>query len=265
MIKNYVTGASGFLGGHLIKSLKGGIEPIFHKEIATKTLKPFSHFYFLSTYGNMSFHKETDKILQANVSDLIHIIKQAVKFDFKSFVFISTSSVKLSHQTMYSRTKRAAEEILLSFTEQFNLPICIVQPYSITGVGEQSNHLIPTLIRSCYEGELVNFVPEPTHDFIDVEDVIHGIGTLSQKGARGIFELGSGKKYSNQDVLRLVEAATGKKANINKVDYLRPYDNLNWVSNNFKARGHGWLPKKSLKKSITEMVAEYEQTRKKGN
>lgn len=257
MVDNYVTGASGFLGKHLVKALEGKTEAIPHKQISTKKLVPFDCFYFLSAYGNMSFHKESDKILQANVLDLIHITRQIIKRDFKSFVFVSTSSVRLPHQTMYSRTKRAAEEILLSFKERDNLPICIIQPYSITGVGEQKEHLIPTLIDSCFTGKLVNFVPEPTHDFIDVEDVVAGILNLSRLGTRGIFELGSGKKYSNQEVLNLVELVTGKKANINKVNRIRAYDNANWVSNNFRARGYGWLPQKSLERSIKEMVKEY--------
>ena len=192
----------------------------------------------------MSFHTENDKILQANIIDLIHVLQEAVKHEFKSFVFISTSSVKLKVQTMYSRTKKAAEEILLAFMENYEVPICIVRPLSITGVGEQPQHLIPTLINSCMTGELVNFVPNSVHDFIDVEDVVDGILNLSDNRARGIFELGSGIKYTNQEVLKIVEKATGKKANINVVNSLRSYDNMDWVSQNFKARGYGWVPKR---------------------
>ena len=261
MVTNYVTGSGGFLGNHLLKKIEGKTKLIPHKDIATTTLEPFKYFFFLSTYGNMVFHSEDQKILQANVLDITHTIQQAVKHNFESFVFVSTSSVSLSHQTMYSRTKRAAEEILLSFKEKYGLPICIVRPFSITGVGEQSNHLIPTLIRSCYEGGVVNFVPKPTHDFIDVEDVVKGILSLSKNSAGGIFELGTGKRYPNQIVLEIVEAVTGKKVNINKVSHFRSYDNADWVSNNFKARGYGWLPEKTLEQSIKEMVKEYKNER----
>jgi len=263
MKTNYVTGASGFLGSHLVKSLNGNVETIPHSKITKTKLEAFDNFYFLSTYGNMYFHTDSDKIVKANVSDLIYIIKQASRQDFHSFVFMSTSSVRLPFQTMYSRTKRAAEEILLSYKEKHNLPICIIQPYSITGVGEQEKHLIPTLIRSCYTGEKVVFAPTPTHDFIDVEDVVEGILTLSRLGARGIFELGSGNKYTNKQVLEMVEWVTGRKANIEQVGRVRSYDNSNWVSNNLRARNFGWFPRKTLEMSIKEMVKEYERTRKK--
>lgn len=253
---NYITGSSGFIGSHLLKYIDA--TPIPHEEIKSVKLKPFDTFYFLSSYGNMASHTDHEAIMQANILDLIHVINEAIKFNFKSFVFISTSSVKLQKQTMYSRSKRAAEEILLSYRERFNKPICIIRPYSITGEGEQEEHLIPTLIRSCMKGDLINFVPHPTHDYIDVEDVVSGILNLSSNGLRGIYELGTGKCYSNQEVLELVEKVTGQKANINIVPSLRPYDNERWVSTNFRSRGFGWFPKKSLEESIVDMVKNYE-------
>jgi UDP-glucose 4-epimerase len=249
------TGTSGFLGTHLLQ--KVAVSPIPHKKIRKAKLDDFDIFYFLSSYGNMATHTEYEDILQANILDLIHIITQAVSHPFKSFVFISTSSVKLRTQTTYSRSKRAAEEILLSAMERFNKPICIIRPYSVTGHGEQQDHLIPTLIRSCMTGELINFVPGPKHDFIDVEDVVDGIINLSSHSARGIYELGTGKSYSNQEVLDIVEKATGKKANVNIVSTMRPYDTQEWVSTNFRSRSFGWYPKKTLEQSIVEMVAHY--------
>ena len=254
----YITGAGGFVGSHLVKALnRKPVICIPHKEITKTKLKPFDSLYFLSTYGNMHFHTDDRQILQANINDLIHLLLEAKSCGFKSFVYISTSSVELPIQTFYSRTKRVAEEILLAFIEKYNLPICIVRPFSITGVGEQKEKLISTLIRSCLTGEPVSFVPEPTHDFIDVKDVVSGILKLSSIRAKGIFELGNGFSISNKEVLNLVEGITDKKANINIIDNLYPYDNNNWYSKDYKAREYNWTPRKSLEESIIEMVNEY--------
>jgi nucleoside-diphosphate-sugar epimerase len=189
------------------------------------------------------------------------VLLQIKKYKFKSFVFISTSSVRLKRQTTYSRCKKAAEEILLSMMEKYDLPICIIRPFSITGVGEQSEHLIPVLIDAAYTGKEVDFTPEPTHDFIDVEDVVEGIINLSEHSARGVFELGTGIKTTNFEVLELVEKITEKKVKARFIDNLRPYDNKDWVSTNFKSRSYGWLPKKTLEQSITEMVDAYRRGR----
>lgn len=254
---NYILGASGFLGKHISQKVKCTAIP--HQEIPTTELQSFENLYYLASYGNLIHQTDISETIKANTLDVAHIIDQAVKYEFKSFIFISTSSVKLKVQTSYSRAKRATEEILLAYLERYNKPICIVRPYSITGVGEQEEHLIPKLINSCMTNEPMNFVGHPTHDFIDVEDIVSGILNLSEHGARGIFELGTGKSYSNDKVLEIVEKVTGKKANINRVDSLRKYDNENWVSTNYRARSFGWAPKKTLEVSIREM---YESAKK---
>ena len=249
----YVTGAKGFLGSHLIKRLKDPI-CIPHEEIRDIKLQQYDRFFFLSAYGNMAWHDDDEKIFQANIRDLIYILTQKATYKgFQSFTFISTSSVRLPIQTMYSRTKRAAEEILLAFMEKHKLPIQIIRPFSITGVGEQKEHLIPKLIESAYDGSVVNLVPEPVHDFIDVEDVVDGIMSLTEHSARGIFELGTGIQHSNLQVKEIVEKIVGN-INVNITPQERDYDTTSWVSTNFKARGYGWLPKKKLEQSIKEMV-----------
>lgn len=255
MEDNYLTGL-GFIGSRLALKLDK-FSPIPHSEIKTFKLNSFDNFYFLSTYGNLYSQQEDSKIIQANLLDLVVILNQ-INFErgFKSFVYISTSSVRLKRQTMYSRSKKAAEEILLSYLEKYDVPICIIRPFSVTGVGEQKNHLIPKLIDSCLNGTRMDFVPKPVHDFIDVEDVVDGILNLSKHHAKGIFELGTGIGYTNDQVRKIVEKVTGYPANIDIVNQLREYDNEEWVSGNFRARMYGWLPKKSLEQSITEMVEE---------
>ena len=257
-MKTYVTGASGFLGSYLAKKL---LDPILipHGQIHSAKLANFEHFYFLSSYGNLSSQIETDKIIQANITDLTSILYQANWGKVKSFVFVSTSSVKLPAQTMYSRCKRAAEEILLAYAEKYQAPICIVRPFSVTGVGEQAAHLIPRLINSCLTGAPLEFVGSPRHDFIDVRDVVEGILVLSRARARGIFELGTGKSYSNQEVLEMVEKLTKKKANIEIAPRMaKPYDTQDWISSDFTARDYGWVPKIKLEDTIHEMINNYE-------
>lgn len=258
----YITGANGFIGSHLKSALYGNnITTIPHEEIRLTHIGAFDYFYFLSSYGNMSTHQDEGMIFKANIEDLLYVLDKVKDIDFKSFVYISTSSVGLKTQTTYSRAKRAAEEIILSVIEKTNKPFCIVRPFSVTGIGEQQEHLIPTLIDASYTGQTVSFDPSPTHDFIDVEDVVDGIINLSTHSVHGIFQLGTGVKTSNEQVLKLVEKAMGKKVKKNIVKGLREYDNENWVSTNFRARSYGWLPKKTVEQSINEMVDAYKRGR----
>lgn len=255
---SYITGSNGFLGSHLMNFYDENLFHIPHQKIQETDILPFENFFFLSSYGNMWGQDDIDETVRANTVDLILMLQKAVQFKFKSFIYISSSSVKLDNQTAYSRSKNASEQILLAYMEKYNLPICILRPFSITGVGEQKEHLIPKLIRSCFTKENMPFTPDATHDFIDVDDVVLAIDTASKRSLKGIFEVGSGKKYKNSEVLSLVEKITRKKANVTYTSSMRPYDNKGWFSTNYKMRSWGWMPNKTLEQSIREMVKAYD-------
>lgn len=221
-----------------------------HEQLGTYKFKPFKKFYFLSTYGNIAGQTDVSKIMKANIADLSHVLAFVRETAGTSIMFMSSSSVTLPVQTSYSRAKHAAEEMI----KNAHVPYMIVRPYSVTGVGEQSEHLIPTLIRSCMEGASMELVPDAVHDYVDVEDLVDGIIQLDQRDARGTFEFGGGRGTDNTKVVELVEKACGKKANITVVKQLRDYDNTDWVCRN---PAEGWKPKKALEQSIQEMVSAY--------
>lgn len=256
--RDFVTGASGFMGKHLVAKLDRPIT-IPHDAIYVSYPHNIRRFFFLSAYGNMAEHKSSEKIIRANVLDLGHITQHMMQSGScpDSFVYMSSSSVNLAVQTPYSRTKRAAEEMLLASS----LPCCILRPFSVTGRGEQPQHLIPTLIRSCMEGTAMNLVPGALHDFIDVDDVINALLILSEAKAVGIFELGTGIGWTNREVMEMVEDICRKKANVTFIDSMREYDNDKWYCKNFEAAQYGWRPTRTLTHSIEDILEEYNRER----
>jgi nucleoside-diphosphate-sugar epimerase len=254
---NYLTGR-GFLGTVLAEQFKDVVH-IPHEKISTVKLKPFDTFFFLSTYGNLASHTDENAIFKANIEDLLAVLKQVKGVKGKQFVYVSSSSVARKVQTTYSRCKKAAEEILLAFMEKTEIPVIIIRPFSITGVGDQREHFLPTLIRSAYSGQTVDLVPGAYHDWIDVEDVRDAILNLSQNHARGVFQVGTGIQHSNLEVLKTVERLTGKRIPHVITQSMRPYDSEEWVSTNFKARSWGWLPKKTLEQIVSEMSKDYQR------
>lgn len=201
--------------------------------------------YHLASYGNLHSQTDSAAIFQANLRYTFDLLEATKNKPYQKFVYVSSSSVNLPKQTLYSACKKACEEL----TRAYDKPIIIVRPFSVTGVGEQKEHLIPTLIDAAFTGKTIPFVPEPVHDYIAVEDVAFALIDITNPR---IYEIGSTISYSNLDVLDLVELMTGKKIKVKPVNQLRVYDTNSWKSK------EDWSIQ-SLARIIERMVDDYQQ------
>jgi len=251
MIDNYITGL-GFVGSQLLQKLDGYTIHVQHDKIFDYGYEDCRNFFYLASYGNMADHTDVSEILRANVGMVGRVVGGILEGEFKCdhFIYVSSSSVLLPVQTPYSRAKRAAEEMILAS----GISATIVRPFSVTGVGEQPQHLIPTLIRSCMEGEVMPFVAWPVHDFVDVLDVCDGLLLAAERKETGIVELGSGDCFTNACIKDFVQEACGKPAKLDYAFFERPYDGTNWKCTNPMP---GWKPEKWIMQSIQEMVEAY--------
>ena len=246
-----VSGSRGFLGEHLIQRLSS--EKVIRLDRSGEV--PYCNTVIdLAGYGNLYGQNDISEIYKAN---LTRVIKSVENAGGAKYIYVSTSSVKLPFQTPYSLSKKASEEFLQSIGKK----IAIVRPFTIIGTGEQEEHLIPKLIQSCLYGTEIPFVSDPVHDFCDVDDFVDALLTVKDKGLfRGeIYEVGSGRQTSNDEVRLLVEDITGNKANIRPVESLRNYDTKDWVANNERICSLGWKPKVSLEQGIKRMIEVYEK------
>lgn len=253
--RSLITGSRGFLGEHLLARLAQQGQEVLRGDREGNCPKGVDHIFDLASYGNLFHQKDIEAIYTANFFRLKNLLQNAE--DYQAFIVISTSSVKLPHLTFYAAAKLAGESLARAMALAYSQPIVVVRPFSITGVGEQEEHLIPKLIRSCLYGEQMPFVSEPVHDFIDVQDVAEALWILAKNARKHkgeIFEIGRGLQYTNEEVKNIVEEITGKKANVQLVKSIRPYDTSSWMADPTKIKSLGWRPQKSINQTIEEMV-----------
>ena len=248
-----ISGASGFVGSVLAERLREAIA------IGRDGYVPdgIDVVFDLAAYGNLASQRtDAKEIYQANLFRVIESFEH-INHD-TDFIYVSSSSVARPIQNLYSASKKAGEDFVRLKAEE-GFRTAIVRPYAITGPGDQDEHLIPTLIRSCINGESMPFVPDPVHDYFDVRDFVDALLVIADKGQLNgeIYEVGSGKQVTNREVLNVVEKVTGRKANLRLVDSMRSYDSKEWRSNNERISTLGWKPKFSLEQTITDMVDKY--------
>lgn len=245
MERYLISGSNGFIGSNLSRELstKGEVIPL---DCNWTTLPEADYIFHLGAYGNLHSQHDRAEIFHANMTRTFELLEATRGMDYKKFIYISSSSVNLQTQTLYSATKKAMEVLIGTYDK----PITIVRPYSVTGVGEQPEHLIPTLIDAAYTAKTIPFVESPVHDFIDVNDFVKDIIDIAHNGQAKVYDVGSGRGYSNKQVLDMVVMATGRPVNVDLVKSMREYDNKDWVCPT------PWAGR-SLQQTIEELVANY--------
>lgn len=217
----YITGANGFIGRHVCEYLKGeDVYKIDHKKIGIVTNPNQERIVVhLAAYGNHSEQTSHKEIIKANINLLETLVSFFANEGVTKFYNVSTSSVALPKQTMYSASKLFGETLIESLNDE---RFVNVRPYSVYGPGEADHRFIPTVIRCLKSGEKMNLDPHATHDWIYVEDFIKAMFA-------GYTSIGTGIKTTNLEVVKMLEAISGKKLNYEETK-LRDYDNGHWVS-----------------------------------
>ncbi len=218
-----ISGSSGFIGKAISKHLANSgcrVIPICREKL--ESFRSLNNFFreakpnaiiHLASYGNHFYQYSSKDTVLANVLYTYNIMKAAEGLKVYN---VSSSSVSLNQQTLYSITKLFGEKLGDLFRNVIN-----VRPYSVFGPGEADHRFIPTVIRSLNTGVTMHLDEDATHDWIYINDFITAL-------LNGETEIGTGEKYTNLEIVRKLELISGKKLNYTK-DKLRAYDNSEWV------------------------------------
>ena len=259
-----VTG-HGLIGNALVEFLENKKIKVFqidHKELrfTDRLNMPFDYIFHTSTYGNQQGQDDPFETLQANEGDLLKLLYLTRSIRYKAFVNFSSSSVGLNKQTEYSLTKIGGENHI-EWHSHFGKPTVNVRPFSVYGYGEHESKLIPTLCRALRENKFVGLDPDPTHDWIYIDDFISGLWTvvknIKQLSGKSI-EIGTGLKCKNVNIVNKLERITGKLLKIDVFDNHREYDNDNWRCKDKTLRNLGWEPKYTLEQGLEKTYNAYE-------
>ena len=255
------TGLQGFIGKHLVGRLerRGDIvTDIPYQTISHHHPGAFDVFLFLSSYGNHSYQRGDGKMFKANVTDLWAMLNKTLNIDYKAFIHFSTSSVLLEHQTMYSATKAAAEDLVKGFAQSHGKPVVSIRPLSVYGEGEADHRFIPTVIRNIINREVVK-LGDGSHDWIWVDDLVEGVLAVVDNIAeiKEPVNIGTGKQTSNKDIYQKLVDLLDIPATKVDVGRMREYDTNYWQFDISGISKFGWSAKVNMDEGLRRCVEYY--------
>lgn len=137
----------------------------------------------------------------------------------ESFVALDETS-PLRPTQPYAASKAAAEIVLHSYRDVYDLDIITLRSCNLVGPGQQEPKLLPVVVRCLLTNE-----PVPVHgsgkqlrEWMDVQDLCRAIIRLLQSDSpRGIYQAASGSHLSVNEVIRLVADGLQQRTRITHV------------------------------------------------
>jgi nucleoside-diphosphate-sugar epimerase len=284
MKKVLVTGSGGFIGSALVKRLSGlgftvigfdisngdiaeekslgylekeDVSYVFH--LAGKTFVPESWSDPFSFY-------RTNVLGTANILELCRKTGAGLTY-VSSYLYGKPEYLPIDENhplkayNPYSHSKLLAEEICTYYDEQFNLGISILRPFNVYGPGQSEQFLIPELIRKMLDPTISHIEVmdlRPKRDFIFIDDLVEAL-YLSMDGPRGIYNVGSGKSVSVEEVLQEIKSVTGKDKSIQDMGMERPNEIFDLFSDISRiSKDIHWKPQINLHEGISRCLRAFE-------
>jgi GDP-4-dehydro-6-deoxy-D-mannose reductase len=157
----------------------------------------------------------------------------------------------------YMASKKSAEDICRYYAEWFGVPVAILRPFNVYGVGQDGKFLIPTVVRQHLSGEKVTVQDlAPRRDYVYVDDLIEAIVcAIQSKHACETYNIASGTSHSVQDVIELVAKLTGKPVPVESLGNRRPNEVMDTRGDIGKAAALlSWRPRWSLEMGLSAII-----------
>lgn len=280
MKKILLTGANGFIGKNIIEKISdtyeivkitrdgpynildlnslmqiNDIDIVLHT--AAKTFIPDS---FSDPYSFYEFNIQST----LNIAEYCRVKKVPKLIYFNSYTYGHPEylpideSHRVAFHSPYNKSKYLAEELLLNYLENITR-VTSLRLFNLYGKYQGDTFLIPQIIKDIHNKKSIHVKDLiPKRDYLYIKDLLLLIEIIiSSDTANGIYNIGSGKSYSVQEVINEIKSTTNTDAQIISENSRREGEILDCVADIKKIKiDTGWFPKYDLKSGLLDYIEE---------
>jgi UDP-glucuronate 4-epimerase len=217
---------------------------------------------------------------EANITGHLAVLEYARHLPgLRHLVYASSSSVYGANTTLpfresdavdhpvslYAATKRAGELMSYTYSHLYGIPATGLRFFTVYGPWGRPDMGLWTFTRALYAGETIELYNHGAmrRDFTFIDDIVAGVIAAldhppTDTPAHRVFNLGNHRSEALPEVIRLLEAATGKQA---KLEYspIQPGDVKDTFADITLAQTElGFTPRTSIAEGIPKFVEWYQ-------
>ncbi|MES2767914.1 MAG: NAD-dependent epimerase/dehydratase family protein [Bdellovibrionota bacterium] len=271
MEKLSIYGGTGFVGSEFCKQTKRSIE-LIPRNSRTPVSKEI--LYFISTTHNYHIFDDIQKDVDTNLKVMLDVLdkirEEGYTFNFISSWFVygdTTLPAKESNDCkpkgFYSITKRAAEQMLISFCETYKLNYRILRLCNVYGPGDagvsKKKNALQYMINQMKAHQPVDLYDNGQfyRDYMHVSDVARAIDLVVEKGPlNSVINIGSGERILFKDIFDKARKITNSKSevtNISPPHFHTVVQVKNFYMDCSKLKNMGFKPLISIEQGIEKL------------
>jgi nucleoside-diphosphate-sugar epimerase len=292
--KVFVTGATGFLGSHLVDCLtkRGAAVSVLVRSQPDRIVREGTHLCvvrgdlsrpFLISDASTVFHlaaishvghalENPRQTFETNTSGTLTVLEAVRRSSsVERLVFVSSAHVygtpryvpideghPVRAQEPYAASKLAAEAFVSAYSSAYGIPIAIARLFNTYGPRQHPDFVIPSIVkRALTQDSLTLGNLTPTRDFTYVDDVVEALLRLAESG-EGIYNVASGVEVSIETLVTRVAEILGKPLTISSQRAQRRSAAVEiermWADIS-RIKALGWEPRVSLIDGLTKTIA----------
>lgn len=269
-------GGSGFIGSHYAKN--NGCIVNDRNDLIPKS---DSILYMISTTDNYNVLVNPYIDIDTNLTTLMRVLencktkkllfKEDITFNFASSWFVygdtdlpAREDSYCDPKGFYSITKRAAEQLLVSYCMTNGINYRIMRFANVVGPGDaktsKKKNALTHLIREIKKGNDVNLYDggEFIRDYIHVSDLCKAINLIMEKSeVNSIYNIGNSVPINFKEAIDYVIMKTGSKSKINNIEQAE-FHKLVQVKSMYmdcsKLKELGYKPEYDMNKILDDLI-----------